>query len=121
MINKTRLMTSLTLLGTLGLTTAAFAAPVADAAKTPYNLSTEPASTAWQATPLVSDAVDTPTKAMPIGEQRVRPIGSISGKSRGAGNNVGGEATVTLNNDTPDGNAQLFGEIVGGVSTTRTR
>lgn len=96
---------------------------LAEEALTPYNLSTEPASTAWQATPLVGDALDVPkaSGAKANSDRRLRPIGQYSGQSNSRGKNVNGEAIVTLNNDTPTGEVQLFGQIVGGVSGTRTR
>lgn len=109
----------LALFSTLAFSTVA----QAQDAKTPYNLSTEPASTAWQATPLVGEVPDAAkaSDAKPVDNRRLRPIGQYSGQSNSRGKNVNGEAIVTLNNDTPTGDVQLFGQIVGGVSGSRTR
>lgn len=109
---------ALALFSTLSLSTMAQAEKV----KTPYNLSTEPASTAWLATPLVGEPTENKAaEAKPVDQRTLRPIGQYSGQSNSRGKNVNGEAIVTLNNDTPTGDVQLFGQVVGGVSSSRTR
>jgi len=116
-MNKTVILSAVI----LGLSSIAHAAP-ADKDAVPYNLSTEPASTAWQATPIVGASGDQAAAvAEPTHKSGVRPIAGYSGKSKGRGKNVGGEAIITLNNDTPTGDTQLYGEIKGGVSGTRTK
>lgn len=122
-MKKTTLLSSIMAVAVLGLSHISLAAPTSADSDSPYNLSTTPASTAWQATPIVGDATAaaTTTEMAPTDSSRVRPIAGVSGKSRGTGKNVGGEAIITMNNDTPEGNVQLFGEIKGGVSATRTR